>query len=191
MNIDVDQEIPEYLARFPWIVERKGADTSRPPANYRLDYENRFYTVWRRDPAIAGRGTRAVPGPVRRRRAALVSARSSRFAAAAAPGEEIAVSIRPRGERLDTAHERSDPHWGPHPYVARRGGAATGRARCDTALVFDGGTYRIWVAGSFGRDLSVRLDGQEVGRVSGVNTDGEWLDGGVVRVARRKPRRSG
>ncbi len=103
------------------------------------------------------------------------------FVAAAAPGEEIAASVRPRDERLDTAHERLQPSWGPHRIYPRRGGR-DGSGEVRTTLSFGGGEYRIWVAGSFGRDLSVLLDGQEVGRVSGVNTEGEWLDGGVVRI---------
>ncbi len=180
-NLDVDQELPTYLTRFPWIVERKGADTSRPPANFRLDYENRFYTVWRRDAAVRVvahepfqslfRGT-GVPS----------CSEIEEFTAAARPGEEIAVSLRPPGERLDTAQEARIPLWGPHPFV---GDALLPDSPGDvyTTPAFDGGMYRIWVAGSFGRDISVLLDGDEVARVSGVNTDGEWLDGGVVHVS--------
>jgi len=182
MQIDVDQEGTDYLAFFPWIVERKGGDASRPPADYRLEYENRFYTVWGREEGtdvvrhepLQGRfvGAKRLPCD-----------KVLDYARAAAPGEEFAVSLRPRGVRLDTAHAARSQSWQPHSYVkdavvTEEPGQASGRR------FFDGGRYRIWVLGSFGRDIAVLVDGREVGRVRGVNTDGEWLDGGVVEVPR-------
>src|SRR6185503_14460260 len=63
LQIDVDQETTGYLSYFDYIVERKGADASRPPANYRFDYENDYYTVWRRDEGIEVVRHKAVQPP--------------------------------------------------------------------------------------------------------------------------------
>jgi hypothetical protein len=181
LNVDVDQEPPEYLQYFPWIVERKGADTSRPPANYTLDYENRYYTVWRRDPAVTVRDH--MPFQDLYVGAARPPCRTLRdFAATAQPGERLVAAFRPIGVRLDTLNAERSPAWVPHPFLAdmvvpEGPGFARARAR------FGGGRYRVWVAGSFGRDVRVLVDGREVARVRGVNTEGEWLGGEVVRVA--------
>jgi hypothetical protein len=180
LQIDVDQESPDYLQHFPWIVERKGADASRPPANYRLEYENRFYTVWARDERIEivwhEPFQRGYFGAIRPSCEDLL-----RVVATVGEGEEFAVSVRPIGPRLDVSRAHREHSWRPHGYVkdavvTERPGSARGFG------YFAGGMYRIWVLGSFGRDLAVLLDTQEVGRVRGVNTEGEWLDGSLVEV---------
>ena len=46
--IDLDDQKLTYVSEYPFVVTRRGPGLSRPPANYRLDYGNRYYVVWRR-----------------------------------------------------------------------------------------------------------------------------------------------
>lgn len=47
------------------------------------------------------------------------------------------------------------------------------------------GDYRIWVEGSFGREIRVLVDGREVGAVAGrLNNPGNWERLGAVHLRR-------
>ena len=52
-----------------------------------------------------------------------------------------------------------------------------------TLTVKRSGSYPVWVQGDFPRPLHVRVDGREVGTVSGSNTPGQWLQAATVRLA--------
>ena len=45
---DIDAVDLEYLQEWELLVLRKSPVVSRPPANWQLEYENEYYTVWRR-----------------------------------------------------------------------------------------------------------------------------------------------
>ena len=45
-----------------------------------------------------------------------------------------------------------------------------------------GGTYSVWVEGTFGRPMHVSVDGRHVGAAEGVNTPRAWLPAGTVRL---------
>ena len=49
-TFDLDDAELAYLERFPGIVTRIRPNESRPPANYRREYGDGFYEVWRRQP---------------------------------------------------------------------------------------------------------------------------------------------
>jgi hypothetical protein len=46
---DLDLETLEFVERWPIVVTRRSPAASRPPANYRLVYENEYYLGWRRE----------------------------------------------------------------------------------------------------------------------------------------------
>ena len=51
---DLDALTLEYVDSFPGIIKRRSPAASRPPASFKLSYENDYYEVWRRQdgPAV-------------------------------------------------------------------------------------------------------------------------------------------
>jgi hypothetical protein len=60
--------------------------------------------------------------------------------------------------------------------------ALTTPGRASGTMAVDGGDYTAWLEGSFGRPVSVRIDGREVGSAQGINTPGAWLRAGRVSL---------
>ena len=180
LHADVDQMPLDYLARFDAIVQRRGADSSRPPANWERDYENGFYTAWvRRDRVQV---IDHVPLQSLYRGAADVPCdRVGALAAAANDGDVLVGAAAPERVELDVAEAGIPADWQADPTVPDTVRALT-PGRVSDELDFEGGRYRIWVAGSFGRDVELRVDGRRVGEAGGVNTPGEWLRGGEARI---------
>ena len=86
---------------------------------------------------------------------------------------------------MDTAAVAHPPAWHPFPsyipstVIPSVPGAAHARIRFPATA-----DYKAWLMGSTGRTLSVYVDGHRVGGARGVNTNGEWLPAGTVRVTR-------
>ena len=51
---DLDEELLSFVEGYPMIVTRRSPAASRPPANYRLVYENDYYLGWQRTVGAAG-----------------------------------------------------------------------------------------------------------------------------------------
>ena len=51
---DLDALTLEYVNSFPGIIKRRSPAASRPPASFKLSYENDYYEVWRQQdgPAV-------------------------------------------------------------------------------------------------------------------------------------------
>ena len=51
---DLDALTLAYVNSFPGIIKRRSPSASRPPASFKLSYENDYYEVWRRQdgPAV-------------------------------------------------------------------------------------------------------------------------------------------
>jgi hypothetical protein len=179
---DLDQEQLSYVEHFPVIVTRRSPAASRPPANYRLVYQNAYYLGWRREakPEVLEHL------PLQQ----LYSPSEEVQCSALAP----IVAKAPRGSRLVAAvapevswfEPTNDPKrsggWPPDPNQAGSvytltGGHAEGvlRARHE-------GTYGVWVQGDFPRAVQVLVDGHTVGSVSGVNTPEQWLRAVTLRL---------
>lgn len=181
MHADIDQMPYEYLSRFDVIVQRRGPDRSRPPVGFDLDYRNGFYVAWVRRSEPAVRFHTALQSLYRS--AEPVSCQQVReLAASAADGERLVGAPAPETVLLEPDVETLPEHWRPHPTIP---GAVitTTPGRLARELTFEGGRYRIWISGSFGRELEVRVNGRRAGAASGVNTPGEWLEAGTVDIA--------
>ena len=83
---------------------------------------------------------------------------------------------------LDTVKDKlRSPGWPPDP--AARGAVITATpGQAQGRVQAPAGRYRVWVRGSFGRPVEAWVDGRKVGEVDGVNTPGQWLSAGTVRV---------
>jgi hypothetical protein len=181
---DFDDLVLTYVEEHPLIVSRRSPAASRPPADYELDYVNEYYEVWRRNerPRILEH----MPLQAAPDRVAIEPdcAQVEALAARVRPGERLIAATAPAVALLDTLHAERSPGWRPHPFRAGRISTDTpGQAWGDVAVP-ESGTYRAYIAGTFGRDVKGYVDGRLIGAAKGVNTIGSWHDIGTVEVTR-------
>jgi hypothetical protein len=188
---DLDELSETYLQGFPLLVLGRSPRDSRPPANYRLEYRGRYYEVWRRTGAPLvlrhlALGGHLDPASVPRCETIMALAAQARRQKG-----RLAYAIRPRMPVFVPGRVRRPPGWGPvfgdrFSVIPRKPGAVAG-----TLQVHASGRYELWLQGSFGLGLEVRIDGRDVARSS--QQLGPWgqsvplgelqLSAGVYRVS--------
>jgi hypothetical protein len=182
LHYDLDDQALEFLEAFAWIVQRRSPAASRPPANFRLDYENRWYRVWRRTEhpeVVAHMPLQSLHESAHTPRCADVRA----FARRAGDDEQLMAVRREPSVELDPATMPRTFAWANHPTVPETVAPLT-PGDSSNWLRFPGGRYRVWIRGTFGREIHARLDNREIGAAKGVDTPGSWHGVGTVRVSR-------
>jgi hypothetical protein len=179
---DLDLQLLSFVERYPVIVTRRSPAASRPPANYRLVYENAYYLGWQREPhpqVLAHLPEQQIYSPsLTVTRPALAA-----FVAGAPAGSELEVATAPE---LAWFNPTSDPTrsggWGPD--IEQAGLVFTPTPGHSQGVVrVAGGRYAVWVQGDFPRPVQVFVDGRSVGWVSGSNTPEQWLQAATVDLA--------
>jgi hypothetical protein len=179
---DLDQETLPFVEGYPIIVTRRSPSASRPPANYRLVYQNEYYLGWRRtaQPQVL----RHLPEQQLYSPTLPVTCSALQPIVTGAPkGSELIVAIDPE---LVSFEPQSDKNrsggWDADPNQA---GAVltTSGGHAQGVLTVKGGPYTVWVQGDFPRSVSVYVDGRKVGSVSGQNTPGQWLQAASLRLS--------
>ncbi len=174
-SFDLDQELLSFVEAYPIVVTRRGPSVSRPPANYRLVYENAYYLGWRRQarPQVL----RHLPEQQLYSSAATVACSAMRtLVAHAPPGTQLVVAHPPTLRWYEPLYSPDRSFgWGLVPaqqgaIIANTPGHAGGVLKVPTS-----GRYAVWVQGDFPRSIQVSLDGRTVGSVSGSNTPSQWL----------------
>jgi hypothetical protein len=182
-TFDLDDIDLAFVQRYPGIVTRIRPNESRPPANYRLEHRDEFYEVWTRRPR-----------PVVAQHLSLFDERARtsvdepdcgglrELAEAAGAGSRFVAAVQP--ERRTFAIPRAADRPEGWPDAPERPGqmVLTTPGRASGTLTVDGGRYTAWLEGSFGRPVSVFVDGREVGSAQGVNTPDAWLRAGRVEL---------
>ncbi len=172
---DLDEELLSFVEGYPIIVTRRSPAASRPPANYRLVYENAFYLGWRRTsrPQVL----RHLPEQQLYSPSAVVGCAALRETVAKAPaGTELIAAVSPELRWYEPLYSPDRSFgWGMVPgqagaIVANTPGHASG-----VLTVAGDARYAVWVQGDFPRPVEVQVDGRAVGSVSGSNTPGQWL----------------
>jgi hypothetical protein len=178
-SFDLDAMTLEYVEFFPSLLVRTGPDVSRPPLNFRLAYRNRYYELWVRGSAPAVREHLALQGQ-HDRGAVPRCAEVRTLARHARPGERLVAVPAPEPAQLDVA-ARPPIGWNENgiPDTVTPGNPGDAAANVRVA----GGRYRVWVRGGSGRELKVKVDGRRVATVQGVDTPGQWLPGGTIRLS--------
>jgi hypothetical protein len=180
-SFDLDAELLSFVERYPIIVTRRGPE-SRPPANYRLVYENRYYLGWRREarPTVLDH----LPESQNYSPSATVGCRELKgFVSHAAPGTELVAAIAPDVEWYEPLYSRDrSPGWIADPAEPGAVFAKTPGHAGGTLTVRHDGRYAVLVQGDFPRAIQVRVDGQVVGTVSGSNTPGQWLQAASLQL---------
>jgi hypothetical protein len=164
--VDPDRFTMGYIERFPLLVIRRSPLMSRPPSNFTLAWQGRYYEVWRRDPT---QGSILVHLPLGGdlRPAARPSCQAVRHLAASAGRSRarIAYVERPGLVRLDPGRISDRPRS----WVAVETDPATlknfrpGSGVVRGTVVTPGGPSRVWLMGEFGARFSVEIDGRRIG----------------------------
>jgi hypothetical protein len=160
-STDIDQLAQSYVQHFRTLVLRRSGSASRPPSDYRLAYSGRFYDVWQKTNvqvlAHLALGDTVQPAAV---------PPCPRIGTLAGRGAtRLAYVERPQLPVLFPAQARRPRFWTPDgtdPTNLRPYGAGTLTGAID---VPQGGRYTVWVQGSFGRPVTVSIDGRRVGKV--------------------------
>lgn len=184
---DIDDLRLDYLQSVPYLIWRRSPTTSRPPANFRLEWTGDFYELWRR--TATPRVLRHKPlGPDILRSAAEVTRADARAWAARARrlGGRIAYVPRARLSGFYITHHPRPLKWEgfgnfPEALVA----AAPGRIDAPVRIPRSG-RYNVWFEGSFARRLQVGTDGRPLGTTegAGLNNPGAYALIGSRRLTR-------
>ncbi len=185
---DLDQEQLSFVESYPIIVMRRSPAASRPPANYRLVYENAYYEGWRREakPEVLEH----LPLQQLYDPSELIQCAALGPIVAKAPrGSELVVALAPEISWFAPA---SDPaRSGGWPADPNQAGAVetvtAGHAEGVLEAKHDG-VYGVWVQGDFPRKVTVSVDGHAVGSVSGKNTPEQWLQAATLHLKAGKYR---
>ncbi len=179
---DLDQELLSFVERYPVIVTRRSPAASRPPANYRLVYENAYYLGWRRTEhprVLAHLPEQQIYSPSER----IACPALKTFVAGAPKGSELEVALAPEVAGFNPTNDPTrSGGWGPDPDQAGAVVTATAGHTQGTVHV-RGGRYAVWAQGDFPRPVQVSVDGRPVGWVSGSNTPEQWLAAATVTLA--------
>ena len=152
---DLSDLRPEDIHRFPVLVVRRGPSGASAPPEYRREWSGRYYQIWSRPS-------------------------SGQTAAAAA--------LRGAGGAADcpvlpTAEEPLPSGWGRRtddPSLVWTVGSGVVR---DSLRVPEPGRYEVWLRGSFGREVEVRIDGRHAGAARDeLAQPGNWLDLGSLEL---------
>lgn len=171
---DLDEELLPFVEGYPLIVTRRSPTASRPPANYRLVYENAYYEAWERmaHPRVLEHLPLQQPyWPTQQ-----VSCQTLAPIVAKAPkGARLLVALTPPESVLEAASDTSrSGAWTPDANQPGSVFTPNGGYLEGTLEVAHPGRYALWVQGDFPRTLHVQLDGRQVGSVSGSNTPNQW-----------------
>ncbi|HEY8769936.1 MAG TPA: hypothetical protein VIM03_05295, partial [Thermoleophilaceae bacterium] len=155
---DLDELKSSWVEKFPYIVLRRAPSSSRPPGNFELAFSTPYHDVWR-SARPASTVVQHVPAPLPRQRAATCA----RFARAAArnPGTRVAYAQLPPALPLTLKRFKHSGGWGATPQgqlLTAGQGEVGGRFSLP-----QGGRFRVWLGGDFGRAVEVRVDGRLVG----------------------------
>jgi hypothetical protein len=183
---DLDQETLPFVESFPVIVTRRSPIASRPPANYRLIYENAYYDAWQRD--ATPKVTSFAPQQSEWAGSAVPACQSVQALVTGAPRKSLLVqAVVPPTTGFAVATAPSRPaYWtvetepGVDPYdavIPQSPGFVH-----EEVTVPAGGVYEAWVQGSFSRPVQVFVNGRLVGAVDGLDSVDQWSRAGAIRL---------
>jgi hypothetical protein len=180
-HLDLDELDQSYVQSFDALITRKSPARSRPPANYRRVYQNHFYEAWEKIARVAVQqhlplGSTLDAGGF----AQCDDIRN--LAASAGPHDRLRAAEAPETTLLPVVGARDRPvGWPP---LAAPPGVVDPRTPgiVERSLPLRAGAYDVWVRASTGRALQVKIDGRRVGSVKSLNSQGQWLQDGSVRL---------
>jgi hypothetical protein len=180
---DLDEELLSFVESYPIIVTRRSPAASRPPANYRLVYENRYYLGWQRTSTpevLQHLSEQQLYSPS----ATVTCPALAPIVAGAPSGTELVVASAPELAVFNpTSDTHRSPSWAPDPAQAGAVETVTAGSAQGALTVHSSGRFAVWVQGDFPRKTYVQVDGRTVGWVAGSNTPGQWLQAASLRLS--------
>jgi hypothetical protein len=170
----------EDIQRFGVLVLRREPLAAAPPPEYRLEWSGRYYEIWSR----SGGGRTVAQETLRGDGGSGDCRLLRRVASRAGDGSRLEATRAPVAAELATAEQKLPGGW------ARRGddpslvqtvgpGVVRGSIELDRS-----GAYELWLRGSFGREVDVRIDGRRLGSARDeLAQPANWLDLGTVELA--------
>jgi hypothetical protein len=182
-SADIDQFQTAAVLVYRTLVLRRSPVGSRPPSPYRLVRSGRWYDVWQRDPVASPRvinhlalGDTVDSGAVPNCTDVLSLARS-----APAGGRLAAVQSTP-ATLLTLAGMQHPSSWdapGANYVLPDSSGSATGQV-----VLAGGGSYGVWVGGSFRGRVQVEVDGVSAGSMRNrLSHGGSYAQLGTLHLA--------
>jgi hypothetical protein len=159
-TVEVDDIQDSALYPYRILMRRQTPTGSRPPSTFNLLRDGEYFQAWARDPVAPNplvhlnRSEGILP-------AAQVSCREVRDLAATAKATTLAAVARENPAIADIASGDIPPSWLTSNGVVPRTSGTAGV----TLQVPAAGEYRVWVGGRALGELTVAVDGQEVGGV--------------------------
>jgi hypothetical protein len=185
---DLDQETLPFVEGYPIIVTRRSPSASRPPANYRLVYQNAYYLGWRRMPkpqVLEHLPLQQLNSPMQQ----VTCSALAPIVAKAPRGSELVAAVAPEESWFEPLSDpRRSAGWTPDPNQLGGVFTPTGGHAEGMLTIRRPGSYAVWVQGDFPRAVEVQVDGRTVGSVSGSNTPGQWLRAASLRLSPGKYR---
>jgi hypothetical protein len=179
-HYDLDEVPLSYVERFSALIRRRAPDASRPPANFHLSYSNKYYELWLRDKHLKVMHHMPIQGTFTSQLKVSCNA-VKRFARQADPGDQLIAPQRPDNAIMVPTKVKHSFGWQPSPVVP--GTTVPGTPGQATGSVFaPAGAYRVWLYGSSGRPISAIVDRHKVGQLKHVNTPGNWVQVGQLRL---------
>ena len=181
--LDIDDLTNEYVQSVDAIVLRHSPVMSRPPINFERTYRGDYYDVWeRQDDSVTahlplGRNV-FEPSEVPRCGEVRVLAEQAR--------REDGVLVAPPRPRMAVFVPGSAPpskNW--IPYVLYPGAVVLDSAGAvgPGITIPEGGDYRVWMEGSFGRPVTARVNEEAIGEVQyELGNPGQYLPVGEITV---------
>jgi hypothetical protein len=180
---DLDQETLAFVEGYPIIVTRRSPSASRPPANYRLVYQNAYYLGWRRMPKP--QVLEHLPLQQLYSQMQQVTCGALAPIVAKAPrGSELVVAVAPEESWFEPQSDTNrSAGWTADPNQPGAVFTTTGGHAQDVLTVKGDAPYAVWVQGDFPRAVDVYVDGRKVGSVSGSNTPDQWLQAATLPLS--------
>jgi hypothetical protein len=186
---DVDEIRLDQLLQYPLLITRRTGVASRPPSAYTLakGWSGRYYDVWRKTSGgiieHMSLGSRLQPAGVPDCNAVMKLA--ARASAAHGVLEAVfrpeAIVIQPNGHIGAPTHFIRGGYGEPY--------GLTNKTKAFTLTlpftVRSGGTYGLWVGGSFSSTLTAKLDGHKIGQQRNqTEWPGNFLNFGSAHLSR-------
>ncbi len=159
---DPDQLTLPYIESFRLLVIARSPLASRPPANFRLAYQGRYYDVWRRTgiPQVLDHVPLGAGGY-----------------AQSVPACRVVLATAALAKR---EHARIAYFAPPKPVIAEPPNTAEPSA---TAAVPQAGRYQVWLGGLISDQVAVSVGGQRIGSVSDeVERPGQFIPIGKLSL---------
>lgn len=182
---DLDLFNGSDLLVYRSLVLRRSPVESRPPSPYALVWRGRYYELWQRpDPSTPQLIEHLGLGDSWHVAAVPSCAEVERLGGAAEQvGGHLVAAPRTNSTLLDLSGAVLPLGWRSDP--AGRAIVPTSNGTLTSSIaVPKGGTYSIYLGGSFARAVTISIDGSRVGSLRGVLPEaGQWVPFGSLRLA--------